>query len=91
MENSYGVTLQQTNTSATDLHLEELRIKGFTVLPDVLDESLLQAAREKLDAVYLKQAAIIGEDRLAAINEKDLVRMPFKYDDFFLYNLAANP
>lgn len=91
MENSYGVTLQQTNISATDLHLEELRIKVFTVLPNVLDESLLQIAREKLDAVYLKQAAIIGEDRLAAINEKDLVRMPFKYDDFFLYNLAANP
>jgi ectoine hydroxylase-related dioxygenase (phytanoyl-CoA dioxygenase family) len=91
MENSYGVTLQQKNISAIDFHLEELRIKGFTVLPDVLDEQLLDAARQKLDAVYATQADAFGEDRLASIHEKDLARMPLKYDEFFLNNVAANP
>ncbi len=90
MESSYGVTLQQTNTTATDLYLEELRIKGFTIVPGILDESLLQIAREKLDDVYAMQASAFGAERLAAIHEKDLVRIPLKYDDFFLHQVAAN-
>lgn len=91
MEASYGVTLQQKNISAIDFHLEELKIKGFTVLPDMLEKGLLETARVKLDAVYSEQAGAFGEDRLNSINEKDLARMPFKYDEFFLDNVAANP
>lgn len=91
MEKSYGVTLQQQNTSDTDLRLEELRIKGFTIVPGVLDSNLLDEAKKRLADIYKIQEEHFGAAQLAAINEKDLVRAPLIYDDFFLYHVAANP
>lgn len=90
MVQSYGITEQQTGGSAQDLQLEELTIRGYTVVPDVLSSAQLDAARERLDSVYKSQANEFGEDRLKSIKEKDMARCPLAYDEFFLTDIATN-
>jgi ectoine hydroxylase-related dioxygenase (phytanoyl-CoA dioxygenase family) len=90
MQKSYGVTAQRVNETAIDAYYEELTIKGYTIVPDVLDQQALATARQKLDEVYNKQATAFGEQNLIMINEKDFVRAPFAYDNFFLQQVAAN-
>jgi len=90
MEKSYGVTSRHTNTSAEDFYLEELRIKGFSVVSDILNNEELMDVREKLDAIYTTQVNQFGEENLELIHEKNLVRLPLKYHGLFLEKIAAN-
>src|SRR5947209_77007 len=91
MAQSYGVTQQKTIASSEDVHLEELTIKGFSILEGVLHADQLAQARTKLDEVYARQVSEFGEDKLQAIKEKNMARCPLAYDEYFLSNVAANP
>ena len=88
---SYGVQQTTTLTCEADRIVEEIRITGYGVIPEVLDDSELKAVREKIDKVYEKQISEIGgSDQLAKINDVNIVRLPLAYDDLFL-KLATNP
>ena len=84
MEKSYGVNNQTKINNELDIYLEELKINGFTILPNVLLENELIICRVKLDEVYQVQKNKFGENKLEQINEKNTVRCPLIYDDFFL-------
>jgi ectoine hydroxylase-related dioxygenase (phytanoyl-CoA dioxygenase family) len=88
---SYGVKEATELKNDFDRHREEIIINGFTVVPNVIEESVLAEARKRIDDVYAAQAAETGgEDALRKINDALLARALFVYDEFFLA-LATNP
>jgi ectoine hydroxylase-related dioxygenase (phytanoyl-CoA dioxygenase family) len=89
MEKSYGVNQQTKHNNLVDRHLEELQINGFSILDEVLNAKELNDCRFKLDNIYKIQKDNFGEENLKKIGEKNTVRCPLIYDDFFL-NIATN-
>jgi ectoine hydroxylase-related dioxygenase (phytanoyl-CoA dioxygenase family) len=82
---SYGIKETTELKNDFERHREEIVINGFTVVPNVIEESLLTEARKRIDDVYAAQAAEMGgEDNLRKINDALLVRSLFVYDEFFL-------
>ena len=81
---SFGVKKQHLNLSKIDIILEELSIKGYAVVKDVLSKVETKKLRDKIDEVYEVQKNEIGEGNLDLIKERDLVRLPLAYDPFFL-------
>jgi ectoine hydroxylase-related dioxygenase (phytanoyl-CoA dioxygenase family) len=87
---SYGVRDATELKNDFERHREEIVIKGFTVVPNVIEESRLAEIRKRIDDVYAAQAAEMGgEDALRKINDALLARALFVYDEFFLA-LATN-
>ena len=87
----YGVREFSDSISEADKAIEEIRISGYSVVPQVLTEAELQVIRLKLDEIYQLQVKEIGgEGRLGEINESNLVRLLLAYDDYFL-GPAINP
>jgi ectoine hydroxylase-related dioxygenase (phytanoyl-CoA dioxygenase family) len=87
---SYGVKDATELSSELDRHREEIVIKGFTVVPNVLEDSQLDEARRKIDEVYAAQAGEMGgEEALRKITDALVARCLLAYDDFFL-GLATN-
>jgi ectoine hydroxylase-related dioxygenase (phytanoyl-CoA dioxygenase family) len=90
MEKSYGINRQSGNpTDEIENALEDLVIKGYTVLEGVLNEKELQEARKRLDSINDAQTKKLSVDYLEKINELDIVRCPFIEDPFFL-DIATN-
>jgi ectoine hydroxylase-related dioxygenase (phytanoyl-CoA dioxygenase family) len=90
MEKSYGITHQTRVGSDQELHLEEIRINGYTILKDVLNGEELIEIRRRLDVLNEAQVREFSREELAGINELNTVRLPLAYDDYFL-KLAAHP
>jgi ectoine hydroxylase-related dioxygenase (phytanoyl-CoA dioxygenase family) len=65
-------------------YVEELRNTGYCVIPDALLTEELETARQRLDATYQIQVRERGVAFLESIQERDLARMPFAQDDWFL-------
>jgi ectoine hydroxylase-related dioxygenase (phytanoyl-CoA dioxygenase family) len=88
---SFGVKEQSRLSSEIDRHVEEIRIVGYTLLPDVLSASELEQARAAMEAIYQQQVEEIGgRDQLAAIGDTYTAMCLLAYDEFFL-GLAAHP
>ncbi|HVF71499.1 MAG TPA: phytanoyl-CoA dioxygenase family protein [Chthoniobacterales bacterium] len=82
---SYGVRNMTQLESDVDRFREEIAIKGFTVVPDVVPESELEEARKRIDTVYAAQASEVGgEENLRKINDALVGRCLMAYDDYFL-------
>lgn len=87
---THGVTSRASDGSA-DLHAEELRLQGFTLVPSGLGEAELEELRGRLDAVYARQVAELGgEEALERCSDLDVARAPLVYDEAFV-GIAANP
>lgn len=88
---TFGVREFTQIDSADDAAAEEIRLVGYTILPDVLSPSALADLREKLDNIYQQQIDELGgEERLKAINDAHTVRCPLAYDEQFL-EVATHP
>lgn len=71
--------------SLAEARAEEIRILGYTVIPDALDQEELAQARAKIDAVYRTQLEEVGgAETVRRINDEHVVRAPLAYDEFFL-------
>ena len=82
---TFGVKETNRLASAADAFAEEVKIVGYTIMPGVLAEPDLAAAREKLDRIYQQQIDEMGgRDQLAAIGDTYTAMCPLAYDDFFL-------
>lgn len=90
MIKAYGVTDQASHSGPLDLALEELRIRGLTVIPGVLSVEEALRFGQSLDAVYELQAKEFGVESLRRIKEQDLARCPLAYDRSFL-DLSMKP
>jgi ectoine hydroxylase-related dioxygenase (phytanoyl-CoA dioxygenase family) len=86
---SFGIVNQSTLVDELDQYIEELTINGFSVIENLLSEEELVIARKKLDDVYAKQVNEFSEKELDSIQELNLARMPFAYDEYFL-KIATN-
>ena len=88
-ENFYGNLTQVECNNEIDLYIEEIKNDGFAIIQNVLTSKELDNYREKIDYVYSQQEKEFGLDRMNALNEKNMCRMPLKYDDYFI-NIATN-
>lgn len=87
----YGVNRFTVHENEFEKYSEEIRIKGYTVIEDVLNSEQLEIAKQKLAETYAKQTKEVGgDDVMAAINDIDITRALLTYDDFFLHSIAAN-
>lgn len=87
---THGVLNRTGQDGTADLHVEELRLEGFTLIPSGLGAGELAAMRDKLDEVYARQVAEAGgEEALAKCSDVDVARAPMVYDDAFV-SIAAN-
>ena len=82
---THGVSRFFTPKSKTDEYMEGLRGPGFTILENIFDKDVCELAKDKIDLLYEKQIKELGgEEYLISINDQNVVRALFIYDDFFL-------
>ena len=66
-------------------HFEELNRSGYTILENVFSKKNCDIAKIKIDQIYKKQIKECGDENfLYSINDQDVVRALFVYDDFFI-------
>lgn len=85
---SYGVLEKPQTGDETDVRVEELTRIGYTVVDGGVDAAGLDAMRERLAAVYARQAAEL-DGALEGSNDADVARCLLAYDDVF-FQLATN-
>lgn len=64
--------------------VEEIGMRGFTIIKDLLPAEELTVWREKIDRIYERQEKEFGREALAAIQEIDICRPPLMYDFEFI-------
>lgn len=89
-DGSYGSFEQTTLDNDVSKYVEEITIKGFTIIPDLFSAKELIIWREKIDEIYNTQEKEFGHEHLISIHELDLCRAPLLYDFDFI-NLASHP
>ena len=83
-QQTQGVTEMFRTKGKIDTHLEELERNGYTILKNVFAKSDCNMAKEKIDKIYKKQIQEFrSEKNLELINEQNIVRSLFVYDNFF--------
>lgn len=85
---SYGKLEQSECESQIDLHVEEIKNIGFSIVENILSEDELETYRKKTDKIYQQQEDQLGLEQLISLKEKNMCRMPLKYDDYFI-NIAT--
>ena len=85
-----GVKKQKVNNNLNELLKEELEIKGFAILKNVLSTEQVEFYRKKIDELYLIQLEETGIQNLKEINELDVLRMPLAYDSSFMDLIFLN-
>jgi hypothetical protein len=91
MEEKFYGGFQQTNISnEISGHVEEIAVKGFTIVKDLFSPAEMEVWRQKIDGTYELQESEFGREALIAIQELDMCRAPLLYDFSFI-SLAAHP
>ena len=88
-ESFYGKLSQVECNNEIDLYVEEIKNDGFCIIENALTNEELEIYRTKIDAIYKQQEEEFGLEKLLSIKEKNMCRMPLKYDDYFI-NIATN-
>ena len=86
----YGILEQNVLNSEVDYHLENLRIKGYSIINDLLSNSEIENAKQKLDEIYNIQINEFGKENLLKLKDSDIIRALLVYDKFFLDKVALN-
>lgn len=82
---THGILKKNVVSEPLSLHLEELKIKGYTLVNSGLSTKELKEARDKLDDIYeLQGAEVGGEDNLKLMNDSNIARAICAYDQLFL-------
>jgi ectoine hydroxylase-related dioxygenase (phytanoyl-CoA dioxygenase family) len=89
MLKSYGINKTADATGYSDVHLEEFRQAGYTVIENVLSSTELELLRNEVQRVYTVQEESFGKENLEKINEKNLARALLCYSEPYL-ELARN-
>jgi ectoine hydroxylase-related dioxygenase (phytanoyl-CoA dioxygenase family) len=88
---TFGVKEFHQVSSDEDKVVEQIRLMGYSILPDILGAKELKIAQDKMQQVYERQTQEIGgQQNLAAINDTFTAMCLLGYDDFFL-ELATHP
>jgi len=89
-KNHYGSISQNNIQNDVERYSEEISIKGFATVPNLISEEELEIWRRKIDEIYIKQEESYGKNALLSIDEIDMCRAPLLYDIEFM-KLASNP
>lgn len=88
---TFGVKEFSHTSSDLERHVEEIKLAGYSILPDVLSSAEVNEARGKIDRIYeLQLQEVGGSAQLEAINDSYTARCPLAYDEFFL-DVACHP
>ena len=79
-ESFYGNFRQTQIQDDIGRYVEEISIRGFTIIPDLFSPTDLIQWRQKIDSIYDKQENDIGREELISIQELDTCRAPLLYD-----------
>ena len=86
---THGISESYSPESKIDESLEELKRDGYTILRNIFSRDECETAKLKIDEIYKKQVEEFGgEKNLEYINDQNVARALFVYDDFFLKFLA---
>ncbi|MBL4625324.1 MAG: phytanoyl-CoA dioxygenase family protein [Flavobacteriales bacterium] len=88
---SYGVTEITTSADTISLHAEEIKVKGFTIIPDILSFDEVELAKTKVHSVYETQLNELNKEVFDSIGDYDIARALLVYDEFFLKKIVCNP
>jgi len=88
----YGVNeFTKTGENKSAIHAEEILIKGYTIVPNVLTPEEVETAKVKMEEVYKRQLAELQPGVIEKINDTDIARALLVYDEFFLNKVTLNP
>ena len=83
---NYGIIERSEITEKTDLHIESIKLKGYSIEKEVIPKNKCEEFCSLLDVVYSEQKNEFNEEKLKRINELDIARMPFLFNkDFFSF------
>lgn len=88
-ESSYGDIHQAGVSDYIDTLVEEITIRGFVIMPEVIPQEEISILRDAIDRIYEFQEQDFGKAQLSNIKELDVCRAPLLYDSMFV-ELAAN-
>jgi len=82
---THGVSESYKPSSKLDENIEELNRDGFVILKDLFTKEDCELAKKKIDIIYKNQIDEFGgEKKLEYINDQNVARALFVYDDFFV-------
>lgn len=85
IDNSYGISNQHLLTDEVDIHVERIKIQGFSIIENVFEKNEMQKVSLKIDDVYFLQTEEFGKENLKQCHELDMVRCPLAYDSSFIH------
>ena len=81
---THGISESYRPETKIDESLEELKRDGYTILRNIFSLDECETAKLKIDEIYKKQVEEFGgEKNLEYINDQNVARALFVYDDFF--------
>ena len=83
-ETFYGNVRQTVADDELAKAIEEITIRGFTIIADLLSAEELVQWRDKIDRIYEKQEKEFGRESLESIEEINICRAPLLYDFEFI-------
>lgn len=89
MQKHYGNFKQTEIENPIDVFVEEINVKGFTIVDNVFDEETLNSIRNKIDSIYQIQEGKFSRASFEKMQELDMCRAPLLYDNFFI-KIAMN-
>lgn len=82
---THGIVQKTKNEIPVDEKIEELRVKGYTLVDSGLSKEEIDRAREVIDKVYKMQADEVGgEENLKLMNDANIARAACAYDPLLL-------
>ena len=81
---SYGNVRQTVANDELARCVEEIGLRGYTIVKDLIATDELPGWRHKIDRIYNQQEKVFGREALAAIQELDICRAPLLYDFEFI-------
>jgi ectoine hydroxylase-related dioxygenase (phytanoyl-CoA dioxygenase family) len=88
---TFGIREFSHTENDVEVAVEEIRIQGLTIVPNVVANHELPAMREALDRIFQTQLEEIGGvDKLKLLQDNWTARAPLAYDERFL-GLATSP
>lgn len=80
---SYGIIDQPKPSNEAEFHLENLKLKGFSIKERLISADFCDLLKELLLIQYNDIVKFWTEEKLTVIQEKDMVRMPFVKEKTF--------
>jgi ectoine hydroxylase-related dioxygenase (phytanoyl-CoA dioxygenase family) len=87
---SYGIAERASAGTDRDLHVERLRLRGYSVVPSGYTAEEIAYLSSRIDSLLALQAERVGVDALAEIGEHETLRCCLAHDEAFV-QLASNP